>query len=392
MKDSSQDGYVWASPGPYEVQRSFRRRKRNGGIFVLVLFSFIGFMVFGMSYFASPYVSADAQKGVGYATVAEKEIALVPYRRSGSRGLFQMITQDTFQVRLFAVELDTGRRLWDTQLSSMPPGWQAKVITAGARNAYVATDGGLVILDLATGDILARDGDIQGLPNPVTSSAAYGYDASSTSIVAMSADGGLRTIPLDTVVAAPAPPELARTWRSKLSPQRPGTESTSGASSSHGVLAGREKVELIPREDVPGLRLVRRTGNSGGTPIGETVFHEGRLLLTPPPGEVEGKGFPDSSSSAAGTPAGLVVVQHLRDLNSRNYAVSVVSVQTGQVVATHPIGPGMNRVLTSPGKRTLLFADGEDSMLGDGLATIGLDGRINWFYLGTIDFFGNPSF
>ncbi|MGO1055164.1 PA2928 family protein [Crossiella sp. CA198] len=391
MKDSSQAGYVWAAPGPYEVQRGLRRRKRNGGIFVLVLFSFIGFMVFGMSYFASPYVSAAPQKGVGFATVAEKEIALVPYRRSGSRGLFQMITQDTFQVRLFAVELDTGRRLWDTQLSSMPS-WQAKVITAGARNAYVATDGGLVILDLASGEILARDGDIQGLPNPVTSSAAYGYDAASTSIVTMSADGGLRTIPLDTVVAAPAPPELARAWRGKLSPQRPGSDSTGGASSSHGVLAGREKVELIPREDVPGLSLVRRTGNSGGTPIGETVFHKGSLPLTPPPGEIEGKGFPDNiTSPAAGTPAGLVVVHHLRDLNSGNYAVSVVSVQTGQIVATHPIGPSSIRALTSPGKRTLLFADGADSVLGDGVATVGLDGHINWFYLGSIDFFGNPS-
>lgn len=389
MNDTSQSGYVWAPPGPYEVRRKPRRRH---GFWprLLIPVAVVAFMIFGVSYLATPEPDVTLQPGAGFATVSGKEIALQPYQRSGARGMFQMITQDMFQVRLAATELETGRVLWDVQLSDELI-WQAKVLASGTWNTYVATDGGLVIMDLASGQVLARDHDILGLARPVTSRSAYGYDASIRAVVAMDADGGLHAIALDTITAIPEPPAVARAWNGKLSAGR-STNTAGGSTATEGVLPGGDTVQLRPRDNAPGMSLVRRAGNSS-TPISQAVFHEAQILLTPPPGAAQPEGFPagDRPTGAAGGAAGLVAVQHNRDINSRFRALSVVSLENGQVIATLPIGADPARALTSPGNRTVIHVRTADEHTGEGLVVIGLDGRATWAEVGRTDYFGNPA-
>ncbi|WP_169798923.1 PA2928 family protein [Kibdelosporangium phytohabitans] len=390
MNDTSQSGYVWAPPGPYEVRRKPRRRGGHARLLVLAPVAMVVFMLFGVSYLASSDPAVTLQPGAGFATVSGKEVALLPYHRSGTRGMFQMITQDMFQVRLSATELDTGRALWDVPLAG-ELSWQARVLASGTWNTYVVTDGGLVILDLTSGAVLARDHGIQGLPRAVTSRAAYGYDASAKAIVAMDADGGLHTIALDAITAIPASPQVVAAWAGKLSAKRPiGTATSSSA--TEGVVSGGGTVLLQPRGNAPGLGLVRRSGG-GGTPVGDTVFHEAQIPLTPPPGEAEPEDFPAGrrSTIAAGAPAGLVVVHHNRDVNSKERALSVVSLRTGEVTATLPTGTGSARALTSPGNRTLIYVRAPGDTAGEGLALIGLDGRATWVEVGSVDYFGNPG-
>nr|WP_042193571.1 PA2928 family protein [Kibdelosporangium sp. MJ126-NF4]CEL20779.1 hypothetical protein [Kibdelosporangium sp. MJ126-NF4]CTQ98417.1 hypothetical protein [Kibdelosporangium sp. MJ126-NF4] len=390
MNDTSQSGYVWAPPGPYEVLRKPRRPRRSPLFLALFPIAMVAFMVFGLSYLISPDPEVTLQPGAGFATVSGKEIALLPYQRSGTRGMFQMMTQDMFQVRLAATDLETGQVLWDVQLSDQLT-WHARVLASGAWNTYVATDGGLVILDLATGDVLARDRDIQGLSRPVTSRAAYGYDAAAKAVVAMNADGGLSTIALDAITATPAPPVVATAWAGKLSAGRSINTPTS-SSGTEGVISGKDAVQLRPRTNAPGQSLARRAGDGSATPIGDAVFHEAQIPLTPLPGEAEPEGFPTGRGPtvAAGVPAGLVVVHHNRDINSTQRALSVVSLDTGQVTATLPTGTGSARALTSPGKRTLIYVRTEDDFAtSDGLVVISPDGRASQVAVGHIDYFGN---
>ncbi|ONI89299.1 hypothetical protein ALI144C_04925 [Actinosynnema sp. ALI-1.44] len=390
MNDTSQSGYVWAPPGPYEVRRERRVRFRRARFFALVPVVIVGFMLFGFSYLVTPEPDVTLQPGAGFAAVSGKEIALLPYQRSGKRGMYQMITQDMFQVRLAATELDTGHALWDVPLADKLS-WQARVLASGSWNTYVVTDDGLVILDLTTGEILARDHGIQGLPRPVTSRGAYGYDASAKAVVAMDADGGLRTIALDAISAVPASPEVVTAWAGKLSAKRP-IGATSSSSGTEGLLPGGDAVRLQPRGNAPGLSLVRRTGG-GGTPVGDAVFHEAQIPLTPPPGEAEPEDFPTGrrSTTAAGAGAGLVVVHHNRDVNSRDRALSVVSLRTGKVTATLPTGTGTARALTSPGNRTLIYVRAPGDTAGEGLVVISPDGRATWVAVGSTDYFGNPG-
>ncbi|MGW0519655.1 PA2928 family protein [Crossiella sp. NPDC003009] len=392
MKDPSQTGYVWAEPGPYEVRRKPRSplRFQLPRVVVAAPLAFVLFMVFGFSYLVSPEPDVTLKPGAGFATVGGAEVALVPYQRSGKRGLVQMITQDMFQARLAAVELATGRALWDVQLSDRLS-WPVRVLAAGERMAYVSTDEGLVILDLGSGKIEVRGGLVPGLSRPVHSRSAYGYDRRHRALVAVDADGSLRTIALDAATATPAAPEVAAAWAGKLSAQRSSTSATT-ASATEALLPGREIVQLRARGAAPGRTLVRRSPDGRTGAVGETVFHEAQLPLTPPPGEAEPEGFPTGPrpDAAAGGSAGFVVVHHNKDVNARDRALSVVSLETGQVTATLPVGGGQARALTSPEHRTLLYVRAGDHDTGEGLFVVGLDGRITVAEFGRLDFFGNP--
>jgi hypothetical protein len=115
-------------PGPpvhqYEPppQRSLLRR-------LLFPFLLIGAMAFGISYEAMPEPEIKVLPGISYADGAFQ----VPYERHGRRGLFQLLTQDSDQLRMATVDVRTGEVRSDTRLPDGAievPGTQAPEPTA----------------------------------------------------------------------------------------------------------------------------------------------------------------------------------------------------------------------------------------------------------------------
>ena len=128
-----------------------------------------------------------------------------------------MMFQDMFQVRITAVDLATGRQIWDVKLSDELI-WDVEVIAVGRNNAYVATPDGLMVLALADGEILAEPDVIAGLEgNYVAAYAAYRFDPGANAVVAMDRDGRVHVIALDTLRANPADPRIADAWQGRLS-------------------------------------------------------------------------------------------------------------------------------------------------------------------------------
>ncbi|MBP2476668.1 hypothetical protein JOF53_005540 [Crossiella equi] len=376
MKDISQSGYVWAEPGPYEIRPRSRRPVRLVPVrlFVVLLpvLLFSG-LFFGGSYLVSPEARVTVQPGIGLATVDQRPVALIPYQRSGSRGMFQLLTQDMFQARLAAVDLGTGEVRWDTQLSDGLV-WQAEFLAAGARLAYFATDGGLVVLDLADGRVVAGDGEVPGLPQVVASRAAYGYDAAHRAVVAL-AEGGLRTLALDSDTATPAPPEVEAAWAGRLTAKPAPPRSESARAGDQAGIGGGESVLLRERAQ-PALELLRRFPDGRTAPVLTLPSHEAEILLA-------------GEKTAAGAGAGLVVLKHARGVTSRAAALSVVSLRGKQVTASVPIGTGPARAIELPTRHVLVLARAEDDH-SEGVALVGPDGRLTWLAVGQQDFFGNP--
>ena len=110
---------------PYETGRTVRFRvPLLLPLLPLVLFAAL---FFGGSYALSPEPEVEMQAGFAFAEVDGRDVVLAPYSRHGVRGMFQMMTQDLFQVRLAATDPASGEVLWDTQLSD-GLAWEASVL------------------------------------------------------------------------------------------------------------------------------------------------------------------------------------------------------------------------------------------------------------------------
>ncbi|WP_169798971.1 PA2928 family protein [Kibdelosporangium phytohabitans] len=341
------------------MYQPIRKARRRLPVLLLIPLLLFGLMFFGFSYLVSSEPDIEVQTGVGFAASDGRELVLVPYERHGTRGMFQMMTQDMFQVRLAAVDMATGTAVWDTQLSDKLV-WEASVLAAGRSHLYVATDSGLVILDLRTGAEVAAGGAVTGLGEKyVAGRAAYGYDPDGRSVVAMNADGALLTIGLDSVTAGPARPEIAAKWAGVLSPGRPDTSPS--ATASKVSLATGEQVQL--RERAVGNALVRVGADKRETPLGNVVFPSAALVV-------------------GGATPQHVLVRHNRTVNDTDPALSVVSLQTGAVTGALPIESSPERALTASNGTTAVVTRTE-------IATVTADGRISALTIGKTDFFGN---
>lgn len=127
-----------------------------------------------------------------------------------------------YSVQATAFDLDTGERLWDTMLSNDFPSIGAEALAVGGGYAYVRTDDGLVILDAATGGIEARDEQVPGLEDDyVASLTSYAYDAPSRQIVLRDRDDAVLAIPVGSVTAKPAPPDVSLRWEGELTATEP---------------------------------------------------------------------------------------------------------------------------------------------------------------------------
>jgi hypothetical protein len=335
-----------------------KARRRRLPVLLLMPLVIFGFAFFGLSYLVSPEPYVEVQAGVGVAAVDGRELVLVPYARHGARGMFQLMARDMFQVRLAAADLATGEVVWDVQLSDELI-WEASVLAAGQRYAYLATDSGLVVVDLRSGSEVAAGNSVTGLGDRyIAGRAAYGYDVDSHSVVAMNADGAILTIALDSTTASPADPRTAARWTGVLATDRFPTGS--GATATKVALATGDRVEL--RDRAVGRSLVR-AANGQETPIGDTVFQRAALVV-------------------GGTTPDHVLVQHNRTVNDTDMVLSVVSLKTGAITGVLPIRSSPNRTVTAPNGTTAVVTHDE-------VAAVTAAGRITALSIGTTNFFDN---
>jgi hypothetical protein len=351
---------------PYETGRTIRFRvPLLLPLLPLILFAAL---FFGGSYALSPEPEVEVQAGFGFAEVDGRDVVLAPYSRHGVRGMFQMMTQDLFQVRLAATDPASGEVLWDTQLSDGLM-WEASVLAAGRRYAYLATDSGLVVVALADGSVVAEGAGVQGLGDAFAAvRSAYAYDPEGRRVMAMTATGGVVAVGLDEVVATPVDASTAAAWSGRLSVQR-GPGAPAKATGDEGTLnAGAERIALREAPNgAPGSVLVRVTADGRELPVGATAFLGARLVV--------------DGVTAVAAATGHVLVEHQRSVNDPGVALSLVSLATGQVTATLAVDARVDRALGGPDGVTAVAA-------GDLLAAARGDGRVVPLDVGLTNFFG----
>lgn len=339
---------------PYE---SPRPRRRRFPVLFVVPFLLFGFLFFGVSYLAFPEPDVEVQAGVGVATIDGREVVLVPYARHGSRGMFQLIARDMFQVRLAAADPGTGEVLWDTQLSDELI-WEATVLAAGERYVYLATDSGLAVLDVRDGSAVEVSGS-----SFVTARSAYGYDAENRLVMALNTQGAVLAIRLDALNAAPAEPQAAAAWAQTLSADRHIASSPS-ATAAEATLGTGERLKL--RQHALGSVLVRIAANGQETPVGGTVFHRAALVI-------------DGPAAAGGKYA---LIKHTAGVNDTSNVLSVVSLDTGSVTGSVPVDSDPDRAIALPNGITAVVTH-------SGFITVNADGHVTALPIGDTDFFGN---
>ncbi|HEX6356102.1 PA2928 family protein [Actinophytocola sp.] len=354
-------------PTPHEMPRSPRRRLAR----LIPLLTLFALMFFGSTYVFSPEPTIEIQPGFAFAEVEGREVVLVPYERHGGRGMFQLLAQDVFQVRLAAADPATGEVLWDTQLSDQLI-WEASVLAAGQRYAYLATDSGLVVAELADGSVVAEGDGVRGLGGTyVAARSAYAYDPESRRVLAMNATGDVLAIGLDQTVAARVDAPTATAWSVRLS-TKPSTAVPSEVTAVEAVLNPGSGERITLRKlpfGIPGSELVRLPPNGWPMPVGGTAFHNGRFVV--------------SGGTVAGAATGHVLVEHRRSLNDAGATLSVVSLDTGQVTSSLAIESQVGHAVTNSEGTTVAVA-------GQTLAVANGDGRIVRIDIGATDFFGSP--
>jgi hypothetical protein len=348
-------------PGPPPVQTPTPRPRRR----VVPLLAVIVALFFGGSYLVAPEPDVRVLPGIAFAEVAGRDVVLVPYERHGGRGMVQLLTQDLFQVRLAAADAVTGEVLWDTRLSDGLVG-KAAVLAAGRRYAYLTTDPGLAVVDVADGTVVA-DGD--GVPG-LGSAAPAAYDPEGRRVLAMNATGDVLAIGLDQTAAVPVDAPTTAAWAGRLSAGPVG----GAAATAEEAAAGPGSPDRIALRDlpfgIPGRELVRVTPNGLRIPVGGTTFSGARLVV--------------DGGTAVGAATGHVLVEHRRSASDTGTALSLVAVDTGQVTGSLEVGSPVERAVAGP--------DGVAAVAARAvLAVVRGDGRIVRVDVGATDFFGSPD-
>lgn len=350
------------APGPPVVYRTVRRR-RSLVVMLLMPFLVFGLAFFGGSYAIAPEPDIEVQPGFAFVDTGGRDMLLVPYERHGARGMFQLMTQDEFQVRLAALDPATGEVLWDTQLSAQLV-WQASVLAGGRRYAYLATDSGLVIVALTDGSVVAEGAGVAGL----STASAYAYDPEGRRVMAMNASGDVLAIPLDQAKATPVDAATAAAWSGRLSTA---PASPPEATAQEAALApGTERVALreLPFAGL-GKELVRIQADGRKITVGGTLFPGAQLVVT--------------GGTAVGGASGHVLVQHQRSVNDAGLALSMTLLDNNQVTTTLPVEHAVVGAVTGQ-DGTAAITTGPDLVLAR-------DGQLTRVDIGATNFFGSPS-
>jgi len=238
-----------------------------------------------------------------------------------------------YSVQVQAFDLDGGEPLWDTMLSNDYPSMGAEALAVGGDYAYVRTDHGLVILDVVTGAVTARDSDIPGLGDDyVASRNAYGWDPDTEQVVLLDQEGAIRSIPLGTQTAAPASPAVATRWQDQL--DAASAERLSYYESTWN--ATRDKAQLPGPEPEP-------------DPLTGIVPDDNMLWASWAPAEAWTTGIvlDQRTSYAAGSSFGFAVSE---SHNGSGYIIQVADLDTRSARARLdiPSGAGIQTVAVDP--------------------------------------------
>ena len=198
--------------------RTDRRRAVWG---VLIVIAVIAAVIAGfIAMVAATHGPAHSEPSNAIATaeVDGRSVAVVVYKNDtiGHLDLFRIESMG-FSTQAEAFDLDTGERIWDTLLFAEFGGTEARILGMGPEYAYIASAAGLLILDAATGEIVARDNEVAGLGEDyIASIDAYVWDATAEAVVLLNANGAVLSIPDDGREAVPAPADLAARWTDRL--------------------------------------------------------------------------------------------------------------------------------------------------------------------------------
>jgi len=269
---------------------------------------------------------------IATARVDGREIAVVVYKGDTFPHLDLLrIESMGFSTQAEAFDLETGRRVWDTMLFAEFGGTEAEVLGMGSAYVYVRSAEGLLILDAATGEIVAREAEIDGLGDDyIAAIDAYAWDATTRSVVLLDANGRVLSIPADGLAAADAPAEVVERWRSVLN-----TRSESGSVFSHDAW---EQVDH--RAPMPNGETVAPVWAAAGWDID--------VLLE------------DGTGLAAGWRDGFAVTQTYQPNSSEAYYFfQVGDLATGELVGTVEGESSASAVTVSDTGRVVLLSDND---------------------------------
>lgn len=187
---------------------------------LIIVTVFLALVVGFFAFVAETSGPANSEPAGTIATgqVDGRSVAVVAYK-ADTMGHFDVFRLEAagFSTQAEAFDLATGTRIWDTMLMTEFGGTDAEVLGMGSEYVYIRSATGLLILDAATGDIVARDSEIAGLgENYIASFDAYEWDAVSESVVLLDVDGAVLSISVDEVEARPAADGVVERWRDEL--------------------------------------------------------------------------------------------------------------------------------------------------------------------------------
>lgn len=199
-----------------------RRWWRREGVLPLVLLLGVPPLLFGgllvLAMIDNPIGSRVDERMV-FGDGDTGEIVVVTYERQGDRNPLALPhwIQTGYDRRATAVSTSTGEQLWDVSVDYWWPQGETAPLALGGGRVYVVVEGGLVILDAADGSQVAGPDEIDGLGTPVLEAqGAYGYDAESGQVVALTADGDIVGIPLGADAATPVGRDVLDRWDMRL--------------------------------------------------------------------------------------------------------------------------------------------------------------------------------
>jgi hypothetical protein len=382
------------------------KRSPGLGLFGMIIVPSLGIgaIAVGGEYLTAPEPDIAVQSGIGFAAYDGADLALVPYDRNGSGDLISSMRHEMFEVRLAAVDLATGDSEWDVLLSE-ELSWKAAVVAAGEHYAYLATDDGLTILDLADGDVVTEPGDIPGFEGAqAVSGAAYAFDPGIGAVVALDVNGAVHTIALDALEAAPADADTTAAWSGLLFAEG-SVPDIGGMTSTEALLADDEgSVRLEPTAaGALGSNLVL-DGPEGQRALGNRVFYEAGIVLDQTVlvssftveidvDELIDEVLEDAAAAgqqlwtglgtaAAGADSGHVLVEHRTEPGTESYAMHVIDAATGQVTASIATGSRLGRALTGPGGHTVVIAAPEGSYWLSDLVVVAPGGSLERVEIG----------
>lgn len=397
---------------PHKVRQRIRFRFL-GFLFAPVLIG--GLIIVVTSALAPPMRDLEILPGAAVISMDEQEVAIVVYADNSRPGFGEPM----FQHRAAAIRLSDGDTLWDQRLND-DLGSDAAALAGDSTFVYVATDDGLVILDAVTGGIVAEGTGVVGIgADAVLAASAYGFDAESNSVVALTGSGAVMQIPVGTSAAAPADSAVAGRWRGALSATAlldttaltrlvdtaRGADGTTVEietiaeavsrdalviTSADGRTVRRTELvdaEILPVSEAAPLGVMLETGQFIEGDFSDVDHDDIEALLEEARAQASSG---EATASPAGFGSGYVLVQHRESVNADRRLVSSVSVATGEIVDTVEMGADALRAVTGPSGTTAVIVAEPDSWQPDSLRVLGSDGSLRHVEVGAVPWWAVP--